>query len=141
MHSISKIGLPLLQTEPACDWIASKQQPANLYFCYACHRDFLSVPNTHQIIQLIGTKSHPASIQLLSEIDFKQLIQSNKILLEHSENEPGLYLLASEAENNWLLFDKESVFKLTFSRYNHYPQSYYHLSAEEALNAFLQTSG
>ena len=81
MHSISKIGLRLLLTEPVCDWIAiaSEQQPTNLYFCYACHRDFLSVPNTHQIIELIVTKSYPAAIQQLSEIDFKQLIKHRKI--------------------------------------------------------------
>jgi len=135
MQSISKLGLPKMQIEPNCDWVASAiDNPGEqVYICYACHRDFLSVPTTHQIVKLSGTKADPA---VISRVQSDELFDTWG--LKHGEYEPGLYHIENNQAGCWWLFDKDSVFKMVFKDYNCLAKSYYHLSAEEALESFLQ---
>lgn len=142
MQSISKIGLPLMQTEPLIDWyIDCIDQPSQqVYLSYACHRDFLSVPSTHQIVQIIGSETMPAVVSQVSVEEISRSTESNQAVLKHSDYEPGLYQLSCEQGCEWLLIDKDSVFKLTFSDYNCLAQRYFHLTAEEAFESFLNDS-
>ncbi|TQV72178.1 hypothetical protein FLL45_18335 [Aliikangiella marina] len=140
MQSISNIGLPRMQVDPVLDWFATaiNEPQQRIFLSYACHRDFLSVPTTHQIIELIGTSDRPALIFPLNQNQPIANTDSEVQQLQHGEYEPGLYQVDNQQENGWFLVEESSIFKLRFSDYNCLEKCYYHLSAEEALDSFLQ---
>lgn len=125
-HLVSNIAS--LEDEPICDW--SVQQN---FLCYACARDFLSVPKTYAIIEFLGGPSLP-----MPQLTTSYFGDSSTALIA----DPGIYHINSHAHGNdslnqWLLVDRQEVCEFTFQSFRQHPKSYHFESSQAALNDFL----
>ena len=133
--------LPKLEIEPQSDWAYCYQSNNGIgliTLVYASQRDFLSVPKTYQVIELVGEESSPLESILLSRLDY---LSEMKGLDEFEER--GIYELLvvrssddSSAEfdlKTLVLLDQNVALEIVYVEKKHHKEIYYCVDAQMAL--------